>query len=55
MILIKTPLCDVIKQNESEFVNTDFKVKLNKADNFFPTLLLAVSLEPIEQFQWVLL
>ena len=49
-------ICDVMKQNESELINTDFKmIKLNKADDFFPTLQLAVSLEPIEQFQWGLL
>ena len=27
-------LCDVIKQNEAELINTDFKIKPNKADNF---------------------
>ena len=31
--------CDVIKQNESELTNTDFKIKQNKADNFFVSFL----------------
>ena len=33
-------LCDMIKQNELGLTNTDFKIKLKKADNFwFPTVL----------------
>ena len=51
-------ICDVIKQNQSEVGNSDFKIKPNKAENvfcfllFFGNLQLLISLEPIDQFQW---
>ena len=35
MVSISESICDVIKQNESEPANTDFKIQPNKADNFF--------------------
>ena len=51
-------ICDVIKQNQSEVGNIDFKIEPNKAENIFCFLLcfcflqLLISLEPIDQFQW---
>ena len=35
------PICDVIKQNESELANTDFKIYPNKTDNFFVSYCFA--------------
>ena len=50
-------ICDVIKQNQSEVGNIDFKIKPNKAENVvspivFGILQLLISLKPIDQFQW---
>ena len=51
-------ICDVIKQNQSEPRNIDFKIEPNKAEKcllfpiVFGILQLLVSLEPIDQFQW---
>ena len=46
----------MIKQNQSEVGNIDFKIEPNKAENFFSIvfgiLKLLTSLEPIDQFQW---
>ena len=35
--------CDVIKQNQSEDGNIDFKIELNKAENVFCFLLFLAS------------
>ena len=49
----------MIKQNEFELVNTDFRLQPNKVDNLFPivfaTLQLPLSLESIDQIHWGLL
>ena len=51
-------MCDVIKQNQSEVGNIDFKIEPNKAENIFCFLLFlapfncSYSLEPIDQFQF---
>ena len=49
------PICDVIKQNESEIANTVLKIQPNKADSFFLFLIVSilqlfVSLEPVDLF-----
>ena len=36
-------ICDVIKQNQSEVGNIDFKIQPNKADNVFCFLLFLAS------------
>ena len=36
-------ICDVIKQNQSEVRNIDFKIELNKAENVFCFLLFLAS------------
>ena len=51
-------ICDVIKQNQSEVGNIDFKIEPNKAEMSFVSyivfdiLQLFISLKPIYQFQW---
>ena len=49
-------LCDVIKQNQSEVRNIDFKIQTKQKMSLFPIvfdiLQLLTSLEPIDQFQW---
>ena len=48
----------MIKQNQLEVGNIDFKIEPNKAKNVFlfpivfGILQLLISLEPIDQFQW---
>ena len=50
--------CDVIKQNQSEVGNIDFKIEPKKSREcllfpiVFDILKLLISLEPIDQFQW---
>ena len=52
-------ICDVIKQNESELANSDFKIKPNKGDYVFclpivfATCQQPISLEPIDKFSGV--
>ena len=36
-------ICDVIKQNQSEVGNIDFKIEANKAENVFCFLLFLAS------------
>ena len=52
-ITLAIHICDVIKQNQSEVRNIDFKIEPNKAKNVFCFLLclgnLLISLEPIDQ------
>ena len=39
----RTSICDVIKQNQSEVRNIDFKIEPNKAENVFCFLLFLAS------------
>ena len=51
-------ICDVIKQNQSEVGNIDFKIEPNKAENVFCFLLFLASLNcsylrnQLTNFQW---
>ena len=40
-------ICDVIKQNQSEVRNIDFKIEPNKAENFFCFLLFLASFKGV--------
>ena len=50
--------CDVIKQNQWEVGNIDFKIEPKESRKqllfsiVFGILQLLISLEPIDQFQW---
>ena len=55
-LLLAVAICDVIKQNQSEVGNIDFKIEPNKAEFVFlfpivfGILQLLISLVPIDQF-----